>query len=136
MWEPGGSDFLSPCLTEADLMRRVLPPADFATWLALFLPSLAGGGPPQLLTPAVVSDRSDGQIVHLDGLNLSRAWCLWGIAEALPPDDRRRSILLEAADRHARVGLTGIGSGEYMGEHWLGSFALYMLGCAPHQEAG
>jgi hypothetical protein len=112
----------------------VLPPTDFATWLALFLPSLASGGPPQLLTPAVVSDHSDGQIVHLDGLNLSRAWCLCGIAEALPPDDRRRSILIDAADRHARVGLTGIGSGDYMGEHWLGSFALYMLGSAPHQE--
>ena len=112
-------------------MRRVLPGIDFAAWLGLFLPSLAEGGPPQLLTPAVVSDRSDGQIVHLDGLNLSRAWCLWGIAGALPPDDRRRSILIAAAERHARAGLTGIGSGDYMGEHWLGSFALYMLGCAP-----
>ena len=135
MWEPGGGDFLSPCLAEADLMRRVLPAADFAGWLALFLPSLAEGGPPQLLTPAVVSDRSDGQIVHLDGLNLSRAWCLWGIAEALPPDDRRRSILIEAAERHARAGLIGIGSGDYMGEHWLGSFALYARLCAP-PEAG
>jgi hypothetical protein len=136
IWEPSGGDFHSPCLAEADLMRRVLPPADFADWLAVFLPDLAGGGPPQLLTPAVVSDRSDGQIVHLDGLNLSRAWCIWGIAQALPPDDRRRSILIEAAERHARVGLIGIGSGDYMGEHWLGSFALYMLGCVPHQEAG
>jgi hypothetical protein len=136
MWEPGGGDFLSPCLAEADLMRRVLLAADFAGWLAVFLPSLAEGGPPQLLTPAVVSDRSDGQIVHLDGLNLSRAWCLWGMAEALPPDDRRCSILIDAAERHARAGLIGVGSGEYMGEHWLGSFALYMLGCAPHQEAG
>jgi len=130
MWEPSGGDFLSPCLAEADLMRRVLPGADFAGWLSRFLPSLAEGGPPQLLTPAVVSDRSDGQIVHLDGLNLSRAWCLWGIAAALPRDDRRRSILLEAADRHAGAGLIGLGSGEYMGEHWLGSFALYMLGYA------
>jgi hypothetical protein len=136
MWEPGGGDFLSPCLAEADLMRRVLPAADFAGWLVDFLPSLAGGGPPQLLTPAVVSDRSDGQIVHLDGLNLSRAWCMWGIAEALAPDDRRRSILIEAAERHAHAGLIGVGSGDYMGEHWLGSFALYMLGCAPHQEVG
>jgi hypothetical protein len=72
---------------------------------------------------------------HLDGLNLSRAWCIWGIAGALPPDERR-SILIEAAERHARAGLTGIGSGEYMGEHWLGSFALYMLGCAPQDETG
>ena len=113
----------------------MLPIADFAAWLALFLPDLTDGGPPQLLTPAVVSDRSDGQIVHLDGLNLSRAWCLWGIAGALPPDDRRRSILIPAAERHARAGLAGIGSGAYEGEHWLGSFALYMLGCAPRQPA-
>ena len=117
-------------------MRRVLSAAEFPGWLALFLPSLAGGGPPQLLTPALVSDRSDGQIVHLDGLNLSRAWCMWGIAEALPPADRRRSILIDAAERHARAGLIGVGSGDYMGEHWLGSFALYMLGCVPQPEAG
>jgi hypothetical protein len=130
MWEPGGGDFLSPCLTEADLIRRVLPAAEYAGWLATFLPGLAGGGPPQLLTPALVSDRSDGQIVHLDGLNLSRAWCMWGIAGALPPDDRRRSILIDAAERHARAGLIGVGSGDYMGEHWLGSFALYMIDSA------
>jgi hypothetical protein len=136
IWEPGGGDFLSPCLAEADLMRRVLPLADFAVWLTGFLPRLAEGGPPQLLTPAVVSDRSDGQIVHLDGLNLSRAWCMWGIAEALPPNDRRRAILIEAAERHARAGLIGVGSGDYVGEHWLGSFALYMFGCAPHDEVG
>jgi hypothetical protein len=135
MWEPSGGDFLSPCLAEADLMRRVLPAADFATWLTLFQPSLVEGGPQQLLTPAVVSDRSDGQIVHLDGLNLSRAWCLWGVAQALPPGDRRSSILIEAAERHAHAGLIGVGSGEYVGEHWLGSFALYMLGCAPRPEA-
>jgi hypothetical protein len=135
-WEPGGGDFLSPCLVEADLMRRVLPAAGFAGWLAAFLPGLAGGGPPQLLTPALVSDRSDGQIVHLDGLNLSRAWCMWGIASALPTDDRRRTILIDAAERHARAGLVGVGSGDYMGEHWLGSFALYMFSCAPQQEVG
>jgi hypothetical protein len=112
-------------------MRRVLPEADFAGWLADFLPSLGEDGPPQLLTPAMVSDRSDGQIVHLDGLNLSRTWCLWGIAGALPAEDRRRAILIDAAERHARTGLVAIGSGEYAGEHWLGSFALYMLACAP-----
>ena len=134
-WEPSGGDFLSPCLAEADLMRRVLPQADFASWLADFLPNLGEGGPVQLLTPAIVSDRSDGQIVHLDGLNLSRAWCLWGVAQALAPDDRRHSVLHEAAERHAQAGLGGIGSGDYMGEHWLGSFALYMLGCMPQQEA-
>jgi hypothetical protein len=84
-----------------------------------------------LLTPVTVSDRSDGQIVHLDGLNLSRAWCMWGIAAVLPSADSRRQILLAAADRHAQAGVAGIGSGDYMGEHWLGSFALAMLGYAP-----
>lgn len=130
-WEPSGGDFLSPCLAEADLMRRVLPAPQFAAWLGDFLPELAGGGPPQLLAPATVSDRSDGQIVHLDGLNLSRAWCMWGLAAALPPHDQRRGVLLAAAERHAAAGLAGVGSGHYMGDHWLGSFALYMLGCAP-----
>lgn len=130
VWEPGGSDFLSPCLAEADLMRRVLPAEQFAGWLAGFLRGLAAGGPPQLLTPALVSDRSDGQIVHLDGLNLSRAWCMWGVAGALPPNDPRRQVLLAAALRHAEAGLEGVGTGDYMGDHWLGSFALYMLGCA------
>jgi hypothetical protein len=129
-WEPSGSDFLSPCLVEADLMRRVLPAPAFAAWLSDFLPGLAAGAPAQLFTPALVSDRSDGQIVHLDGLNLSRAWCFWGIAGVLPPDDPRRSAVHSAAERHARAGLAGINSGDYMGEHWLGSFALYMLDCA------
>ncbi len=86
-WEPGGADFFSPCLMEADLLRRLLPPAEFAGWLARFLPDLAAGGPARLLTPATVADRSDGQLVHLDGLNLSRAWCLWSIAAALPERD-------------------------------------------------
>lgn len=134
-WEPSGSDFFSPCLIEADLMRRVLPAEQFADWLAGFLPALAAGGPPQLLTPAHVSDRSDGHIVHLDGLNLSRAWCMWGLAGALPPDDPRRPVLLAAAGRHAEAGLAGVGSGDYMGDHWLGSFALYMLDCAPRPAA-
>lgn len=130
-WEPGGGDFLSPCLAEADLMRRVLPAAEFPGWLAGFLPGLAAGEPPQLFRPALVSDRSDGQIVHLDGLNLSRAWCFWGIAAALPPADERRPVLLSAAERHAQAGLEGVGSGDYMGDHWLGSFALHMLDQAP-----
>jgi hypothetical protein len=134
-WEPGGGDFFSPALMEADLMRRVLPAEQFAPWLAALLPELAAGGPPQLLVPAVVSDRSDGQIVHLDGLNLSRAWCMWGVAAALPPDDPRRPALLASAGRHAQAGMDGVGSGDYMGDHWLGSFALFMLGCAPPEEA-
>ena len=130
-WEPNGGDFFSPCLVEADLMRRVLPAPPFAVWLTAFLPGLAAGAPPQLFTPAIVSDRSDGQIVHLDGLNLSRAWCLWGIASALPADDPRRATLHTAAERHGQAGLTGVDSGEYMGDHWLGSFAVWMLGCVP-----
>lgn len=130
-WEPGGSDFLSPCLAEADLLRRVLTGPDFAAWLGAFLPDLQVGTPTQLLMPVSVSDRNDGQIVHLDGLNLSRAWSLRGIAGALAPDDSRRGILLSAAERHAAAGLSGIGSGTYAGEHWLGSFALYMFCCAP-----
>jgi hypothetical protein len=134
-WEPGGHDFFSPCLIEADLMRRVLPAEQFAGWLAAFLPTLAAGAPPQLLTPALVSDRSDGQIVHLDGLNLSRAWCMWGLAGALPPDDPRGMILRAAAERHAAAGMQGVGSGDYMGDHWLGSFALHMLACAPAEQA-
>jgi hypothetical protein len=134
-WEPGGSDFLSPCLAEADLMRRVLPAPQFAAWLAAFLPGLVAGGPPQLFAPALVSDRGDGQLVHLDGLNLSRAWALWGIAATLPPDDERCPVLLAAAERHAAAGLDGVGSGDYMGEHWLGSFALQMLDCAPQPHS-
>lgn len=131
-WEPSGGDFFSPCLIEADLMRRVLAPAAFSDWLAAFLPELAQGAPPELLNPAQVSDRSDGQIVHLDGLNLSRAWCMWGIAGILTSADQRRAVLLESATRHAIAGMSGVGSGDYMGDHWLGSFALYMLGCARH----
>lgn len=130
-WEPSGNDFFSPCLSEADLMRRVLSAEQFAAWFAAFLPTLARGEPPQLLTPASVSDRSDGQIVHLDGLNLSRAWCMWGIARVLPPADPRHSVLLAAAEQHAAAGMQGVGSGDYMGDHWLGSFALHMLACAP-----
>lgn len=126
-YEPSGGDFLSPCLAEADLMRRVLPGDQFAAWLGGFLPGLADGGPPQLLAPAHVSDRSDGQIVHLDGLNLSRAWAMGGIAGALPPDDARRPVLRAAAAAHAEAGLAGVGSGDYMGDHWLASFALYLM---------
>ena len=83
-WEPGGDEFLSSALIEAECMRRVLPPSEFATWFALFLPKLAAGEPASILTPAVVSDRTDGKIAHLDGLNLSRAWCWRKLADALP----------------------------------------------------
>jgi hypothetical protein len=125
-FEPGGSDFLSPALVEADLMRRVLPPAAFSAWLKKFLPGLAGGKPRSLLIPAKVSDRSDGQLVHLDGLNLSRAWCMRGIAAALGSNDAAGDILLRSARAHTRAGLAHIESGNYAGEHWLASFAVQL----------
>lgn len=126
-WEPDGADFFSPSLMEADLMRRVLPADEFPLWLAKFLPGLAKGEPKSLLNPATVSDRTDPQIVHLDGLNLSRAWCMRGMAAALPKSDPARAVLAEAADRHARAALAHVSSGDYAGEHWLASFAVYLL---------
>lgn len=126
-WEPDGDDFFSRSLVEADLMRRVLAPTAFADWLKAFLPGLAQGRPPSLLTPAEVSDRSDPKIVHLDGLNLSRAWCMRLVAEALPEGDPRRPVLMDSAARHARATLPHIANGNYEGEHWLGTFAVYML---------
>jgi hypothetical protein len=128
-WEPGGNDFLSPCLVEADLMRRVLPQGEFRTWLARFLPRLPEGEPAGLFRPAVISDRTDPQIVHLDGLNLSRAWCMRNIAAALPPEDPACGVLAEAAGRHEDASLPHVASGDYMGEHWLASFAVYLLSC-------
>jgi len=125
-FEPGGSDFLSPALIEADLMRRVLTPAAFRSWLRKFLPGLASGGPRSLLVPAQVGDRSDGQLVHLDGLNLSRAWCMRGIAAALGSGDAASKVLLRSARAHARSGLAHIASGNYAGEHWLASFAVQL----------
>jgi hypothetical protein len=128
-WEPGGEDFLSPSLMEADLMRRVLPPAEFASWLHAFLPR---GLPPSLEHPAIVSDRSDPKLAHLDGLNLSRAWCLRAIASVLPAteapaDSALRAELAAAAEAHAAAGLAHVATGDYMGEHWLASFAVYLL---------
>jgi Protein of unknown function (DUF2891) len=128
-WEPNGEDFLSPSLVEADLMRRVLPPDDFAAWLHGFLPR---GLPPSLQQPAIVSDRSDPKLAHLDGLNLSRAWCLRAIASVLPAteapaDSALRAELAAAAEAHAAAGLAHVATGDYMGEHWLASFAVYLL---------
>ena len=119
-WEPGGNDFLSPCLVEADLMRRVLP--GFPEWFARFIPEI----PAALLEPVVAGDRADGQLVHLDGLNLSRAWCLFSLAGALP----EKPVFREIAQRHLDVGLARVASGEYAGEHWLATFAAYALACA------
>lgn len=126
-WEPGGDDFLSGALVEADLMRRVLKPAEFRRWFRRFLPGIAQGQPKNLLNPAVVSDRSDPKIVHLDGLNLSRAWCMRSIASTLPRTDPARRVLIESATRHAEATLIHVASGNYEGEHWLASFAVYML---------
>ena len=126
-WEPGGDDFLSGSLVEADLMRRALAPAEFARWFHRFLPGVARGVPRNLLTPATVSDRSDPKIVHLDGLNLSRAWCMREIAAALPRTDPARGVLARSAERHAAATLRHVASGNYEGEHWLASFAVYML---------
>ena len=126
-WEPNGSDFLSPALVEADLLARILPPDEFARWLAGFLPGLAAGEPAALFQPAVVSDRADPQIVHLDGLNLSRAWCMRRIAAALPPDHAVRPVLSAAAQRHTATAVPHVTSGHYVGEHWLASFAVYLL---------
>ncbi len=130
-WEPSGSDFLSPALIEADLMRRVLPRSEFAAWLDGFLPGLAASAPATLFKPVPVSDRGDPQIVHLDGLNLSRAWCWRGIADALPADDRRAGLAREAAARHLAAGLPAIDAGGYAGSHWLASFAALALSDDP-----
>jgi hypothetical protein len=126
-WEPGGDDFLSGALIEADLMRRVLKPEEFSRWFHRFLPGVARGRPDNLLTPAIVSDRSDPKIGHLDGLNLSRAWCMRNIAATLPRTDPARLVLIESANRHAEAALKHVSSGNYEGEHWLASFAVYML---------
>jgi hypothetical protein len=126
-WEPGGEDFFSPALMEADLMRRVLKPAEFRRWFNLFLPQLTAGKPATLLQPAIVTDRSDPKLVHLDGLNLSRAWCMRSIAAALPATDPSRKVLVKSARVHAQDALAHVASGDYAGEHWLASFAVYLL---------
>ena len=126
-YEPSGQDFLSPCLAEADLARRVLAPLEFAEWLAEFLPGIPTRPGRGWLEPAIVTDRSDPKLAHLDGLNLSRAWMLEGIAAGLPEDDRRLSALRAAADEHRERGLEGVTGEFYEGGHWLGSFATYLL---------
>lgn len=125
-WEPSGDEFLSPALMEAELMNQVLPAAEFAIWFSAFLPHLAQREPATLFVPATVTDRSDGKIAHLDGLNFSRAWCQRSLAGALPVDDARKSVLLDAADCHFESAIAHV-SGDYMGEHWLGTFALLAL---------
>lgn len=126
-WEPGGSDFLSPCLQEADLMRRVLPINQYWDWLHHFLPGIEEAKPRNLYKPVNVSDRADPKIVHLDGLNLSRAWCLYGIRNTLYDKNDNRTTIEQAANAHLHATLPHITSGAYEGEHWLASFAVYAL---------
>ena len=131
-WEPGGDEFLSPALVEALCMARVLPTADFANWFADFLPRLAEREPATLLRPAFVSDRSDGKIAHLDGLNLSRSWCWRSIAPLLPA--KEEAIAAAASTDHLATALPHM-AGDYMGEHWLASFALLALLEPRHRQS-
>lgn len=124
-YEPSGQDFLSPCLAEADFLRRVLAPRDFAVWLAAFLPQIPRDGSIGWLRTAEVTDRSDPKLAHLDGLNLSRAWMLEGIARGLPASDNRIRALRNTAAVHRDASLNAVTSEHYVGSHWLGTFALY-----------
>jgi hypothetical protein len=126
-YEPSGEDFLSPCLGEADLMRRILKPEELASWLSGFLPGLPRHGGAGWLRPGLVTDPSDPKLAHLDGLNLSRAWMLEGLAAALPPKDARRAGLLAAAQAHRQLGLASVTGEHYEGGHWLGTFAVYLV---------
>jgi hypothetical protein len=125
-YEPSGQDFLSPCLAEADLMRRLLAPPAFARWLGTFLPGIPRSARAGWLPVATVSDPADGKLAHLDGLNLSRAWMLDGIASGLPPKDARLPALRAARDAHAASGLASVTGAHYEGGHWLGTFATYL----------
>lgn len=125
-WEPGGDEFLSSALCEALLMSRVLDASEFTLWFDRFLPRIAMGEPQSLITPAIVSDRSDGKIAHLDGLNLSRAWCWRSIALTLGPDHAASGLANAVARKHLDASLCHV-TGDYMGEHWLATFALLAL---------
>jgi hypothetical protein len=125
-YEPSGEDFLSPCLMEADLMRRVLDKAEYSSWLDRFLPGIPDDGTDDWILPGTVLDPTDGKLVHLDGVNLSRAWNLEAIASALPSDDARRDALLAAAETHRSAGLASVSGEHYEGSHWLASFATYL----------
>lgn len=125
-WEPGGDDFLSSALMEAECMRRALDVPAWRAWMDAFLPRLAQREPATLFTPASVSDRSDGKIAHLDGLNLSRAWCWRRLASSWEASDPRQAIALESAERHVAESMGHV-AGDYAGEHWLATFALLAL---------
>jgi hypothetical protein len=125
-YEPSGQDFLSPCLAEADFMRRVLDRTAFRQWLTAFLPGIPANGSAAWLPPAVVTDRADPKLAHVDGLNLSRAWMLEGIAQGVGPDDGRSRALLAAARIHREAALPAVTGEHYEGGHWLGTFAVYL----------
>jgi hypothetical protein len=126
-YEPSGEDFLSPCVGEADVMRRVLPSAEFGRWLQTFLPQISPARKGAWLQPVVSPDPSDPKLAHLDGLNLSRAWMLEGIAAGLPKGDKRLPVIIAAAEEHRRAGLAAVTGEHYEGGHWLGSFAVYLV---------
>jgi hypothetical protein len=131
-YEPSGEDFLSPCLAEADLMRRILPPQEYGAWLRRFLPGIPATAKPKAawLAPGEVTDRSDPKLAHIDGLNLSRSWMLLGIASGLPKGDRRVPGLMAAAEAHAAAAMPAVTGEHYEGGHWLGTFAVYLATCA------
>ena len=126
-YEPSGEDFLSPCLMEADLMRRILPSEEFSEWLTDFMPAIPVDGSGDWLAPGIVKDASDGKLVHLDGVNSSRAWNLYNIARALPKGDPREASLVAAAKIHADTGVAAVSDTHYSGSHWLASFATYLM---------
>lgn len=126
-YEPSGEDFLSPCLMEADLMRRILKQDDFSIWLSDFMPAIPTDGSAKWLAPGIVNDASDGKLVHLDGVNSSRAWNLYNIARALPTGDKRKSAIVAAANLHATTGVAAVSDEHYSGSHWLASFATYLM---------
>lgn len=125
-YEPDGEAFLSPCIAEADVLRRVLAPAEYASWLSAFLPQIPANGSSDWLKPVISPDRSDPKLAHLDGLNLSRAWMLEGIASGLPKNDKRLAAIEAAANAHRVAGLEAVTGEHYEGGHWLGSFAVYL----------
>jgi len=126
-YEPSGEDFLSPCMAEADVMRRALPAKEFAKWLAQFLPQIPLDGSGAWLQPEKSTDPSDPKLGHIDGLNLSRAWMLDGIASALPKTDPRLGALEKCLAAHRSAGLAAVTGEHYEGGHWLGSFAVYLV---------
>ena len=126
-YEPSGEDFLSPCLGEADLMRRVLQSQEYVRWLRAFMPQIARSANGRWLQPVAAPDPSDPKLAHLDGLNLSRAWMLEGMAACLPKSDNRLPSIMAVARAHRQAGLAAATGDHYEGGHWIGSFAVYLV---------